>query len=806
MRSARLALLAFFACGLLLWSAVPSGIAQGDAGHLVVQTDYELIGTSTLSGGGHVTWTLTGEQARQLRAKIIGLFDTYPSIPRGFTYAGRATNANRNGLLESAEGLAYTDSLENELEGTLRGYTGTQIGYFRLARADLFEKDVQGGFERSTSGLVGADANATGDLQIRFLFNGGSTESDRNVILPTQAFANALESVFSFHDRQSPTLNPDSPYPLAWPFTLTGGWHRVTTLGPPALWVGNDTTGLYENNTGAVMVAYNDTLLGSSLDLRFGTSAWVEFSYSGRIADAGDRLRLEVAPELSFDDWRPLTYASRTDLPDTQPGTWINATMDLSAYLGKRVRLRFNFTSDGSGTASGFFVRDFAVHAPSTFEGAIIESDAHYLIGTLSFSDFAVGSGGVTEIRTPGGEILLYSSQWSSGAPPADQVRFATFNVLENPQVLFVVMLVGAYFISRAQEQAYDSYREAHPSVFRPAVHKAKWLHWIGRAAILLLILFYFLPTAFYVIGLRVFISGPAFLFLALGFGLAIGLGTRAYYQQLLEEVPPVEAPEAAVPAPAVEPAKAVEEKPAVGHCTHCLREILSSARTYSCGCGAIYHLSCASGLMKCSNCRKPISLEVVRKKVSVSMRCESCGEVQTVLEGIDPRTVTCASCGGRLRRLDAGKAYLLVASNPAIAFGWLKDLTKGGKPAVCLTSATPERLRLEFGLKGVELHQVSASAPNAVDPKRLDPAGLKVILPLSRSEQGGVLLYDGLDQMINESSLGEIVRFLRKANDMAFVHGVTVIARVTPGILGESELKRLASEFDEEMDLSAQL
>ncbi len=799
MRSARLALLAFFACGLLLGAVVPQGTAQGDPGHLIVQTDYELIGLSQLSGGGHVTWTLTGEQARALRAKIVGLFDTYDSVPRGFPFGG-TTAANHDGTIDASEGLAYTDRLERVLE------RGTQVGYFYSDRSDLFDTDPQGGLARSTTGLIGTDPNDTGDLQIRFLFNGWSSLSDTVMQLPTRVFADALEDVFSFDDAQSPTLNPVNPYPLAWPITLSDAWHKVSAYGQWALSVQNDTTGFYENNTRSVMVAYNNTSLGPWLDLRFGTSAWVTFNYTGRVADAGDSLRLQVATEPLFSNWQDLSYAGQTALPNTTPALWINASMDLSAYLGERVRFRFVFTSDGLGSAPGFFVRNFAVHSPSKFQGTIVQSDAHYLIGTLSFSDYSVVSGGITEIRTPGGEILLYTSGWANDSRPPDYLRFAIFNALENPQVLFVVMVAGAYFISRLQELAYDAYREAHPGVFRPAVRKVKWLHWLGRATIVLLVLFYFIPTALYWIGLRLFISGPLYLFLILGLALSLGLGTRAYYQQLLEESPPPEVAATQRPTPTPETAMPAEEKPPVGHCTHCLREIPASDRVYRCSCGAMYHLSCASGLMKCTDCRKPISLEVVRKKVSVSMRCESCGEVQTIPEGVDPRTVLCASCGGRLRRLDAGKAYLLVASNPAIAFGWLKDLTKGGKPSLVLTTATPERLRLEFGLKGSELVQVSSSGPNAIDPKKLDPAGLKVILPLSRSEQGGVLLYDGLEQMINESSVGEIVRFLRKANDMAFVHSVTVIARVTPGILDPSELKRLASEFDEEMDLTAQM
>jgi len=40
----------------------------------------------------------------------------------------------------------------------------------------------------------------------------------------------------------------------------------------------------------------------------------------------------------------------------------------------------------------------------------------------------------------------------------------------------------------------------------------------------------------------------------------------------------------------------------------------------------------------------------------------------------------------------------------------------------------------------------------------------------------------------------------------MAFVNGVTVIARIAPGVLADQEVARLNAEFDEYLDLSAQL
>lgn len=787
---------------------------------MVVATDYELFGTSDLSGGGHVTWTLTGDKAHDLRTKIIHMFDEYTQIPRGFPFAHAATNANGNGSLESAEGVRYTDLLENVLE-TPGGATGTLAQYLVMYPFDLRDKNDANpslGFERSTSGLANTNLNTTSDVVIRFLFQANTTTRDSRVPLSTIALAQSLYEVFSFEAVQSPNMTASGPYPGSWPFQLEGGWHVVPAPdGRAAFWAGNLTTGRYDNSTTDVSRTNVDPPFAVSspmyipFDLRLASKGWITFNYTGQVSDVGDRLRLQIARAPTFSTWTDLSLGAGVDLPATPVGTWSNMTVDLRSYLGDRVRLRLNFTSDGSGNGPGFFLRDFAVHAPAYYTGEVVESDTHYLIGTLSFSDPAFSSGGMHLIRTPGGEIMSYSSTWNASGLSDDTIRFRTFDVTENPQILFGVMLVASYAISRLQESSYDSFRETHPAVYRPAVRRAKWLHRGGKIAIAVLILFYFVPTALWVVGLRIFVSGPAYWFLALTLSLVLGFGARAYYRQKLEETPPPVVGEEAIVQimPSQVPAESpppVETQASVAHCSRCLREVHEGDKVYDCSCGAVYHLSCATGLMRCANCRKPIAVDAVREKKQVSMRCEACGELATVREGADPRAITCPNCGGRLRHLDEGKRYLIVASHPAIAFAWMRDLAKGGKPSLCMTPASPDRLRLEFGVKNVQIVQVSSHAAGATDPRKLDPTGLRAILPLAREGKGGVILYDALDQMISESSIGDVIRFLRKANDMAFVHAVTVIARVSPGRLAEAELRRLRAEFDEYVDLTASL
>src|SRR2546428_11313195 len=88
-RRQRTLLLAFF-----VFMSMVNLIDRADAlsGSVRVTTDLELYGVGGMAGGGHLTWALTGDQALILRAKILGMYDGYTRIPRGFAYAGNATS------------------------------------------------------------------------------------------------------------------------------------------------------------------------------------------------------------------------------------------------------------------------------------------------------------------------------------------------------------------------------------------------------------------------------------------------------------------------------------------------------------------------------------------------------------------------------------------------------------------------------------------------------------------------------------------------------------------------------------------
>src|SRR5207247_27869 len=201
-------------------------------------------------------------------------------------------------------------------------------------------------FNRSTDGLAGTDANTTGPVEIRFLFEANITTTEGRVPLATGALVNALYEGFSYRAVQSPSLAGSGAYPGSWPFLPENGWHVTTVGGRQAFWAGNDTTSRYDNNVDASSSTSADPALAAGLP----------------------------------------------------------------------------FDSDTAGTASGFYVRDFDVRAPASYTGEVVESDTHYLIGTLSFWGPSVDRGGINLIRTPGGELLTYGATWDPPNVPSDSI------------------------------------------------------------------------------------------------------------------------------------------------------------------------------------------------------------------------------------------------------------------------------------------------------------------------------------------------------------------------------------------------
>lgn len=788
---------------VLLAPPVPTARAQGPQGALTIHTDAEMLGVPTLRGGGHITWTLTGPVAVELRRKVLAMFDEYPSVPPGFPWAGVASPANRDGVLSAAETKAFTDMLEAEIEGQRQALGGTRWRYLLIERTDLFERDLP--VDRSADGLVGRDRTSQDSIEIRFIFDGRTVSENFPFAPASRALADGLYSMFEL--RQSESL--DDTAPRVWPLQLMNGWHlvRLPGDGRNALWAGNASgnadplNGTYDNGLSSATVT--TTAVGVDwTDLRFATTANVTFGYMGRGADAGDTLRLQVAPGPAFSTWTDLTNdAGQVSLPGTASYAWRSASYNLSAYIGQQVRLRLLFTSDGSGNAApGFFVRDFAIAAPSRYVGELVLSDIDYMVGTIDFQDVSAVPGHLHIIRTPVGEVLMYNAAFDVSTMNADAATFRSFLWYENPQFLFVVLIIAGYAISRVQDHTYRSYRSRHPREYRAAASPTRWLHWVGRIAITVLVLFYLFPTGLAILGSSTVVAGIPLIALSAAAGVGVGAGSWLFYRFQGKLIPP-ETGVAGTADGDLEPPPP-EGISTSASCSHCLQPLGSTLDTLVCTCGLSYHRGCADVLVTCSTCGRTLA---EKSKQKAPATCRTCGEVQLVDPDQNLFTAVCSVCGTTLELPEAGYNYLVLSSDPAPVYIWFGRLCKNGSKGLALSTVFPDKLRKDHGIDAAEILWLSDTSPGPTtfDPRRLEFEIMRALMAFIRTNPGGSLVIDGVEHLIVENTLDKVVRFAKRLNDLASVNRVTLFVPVAPGSVGGEDLALLQQAFDRTIDLT---
>ena len=802
---------------------------EAQTGSLRVASDLQMIGIGGLGGGGHVTWTLTGDEANILRTKVLQMFDEYPAMPKGFAYGQIPQSAIgpvaiNSGRLDSGEAEHYTNFLENELEGVRFGGAGagSMVRFVKIDRADILEKGLQ--VEASTEGLVGARANSTGRLEIRFIFNAKTISENWRFRFSDVMFANALHSVFDL--AQVGTDITTDP----WPLLEEGGWRsaRMASDGLYALsnanrstWMstGDPLQGRYDNSTTSIAQTFTETAIPYS-DLRFATWANVSFSYLGSVADSGDHLRLQVARGRGplWTGWTDLrAETGETDVPNSAAWRLMRYNITASEGLGHEVRFRLNFTSNGTGNnAPGFFIRDFAINAPSRYVGTIESAETDYLVGTLSFQDFDVRSGRAQLIRTPAGEILLYGNAYNSSAPPEDATRFRGFDFFENPQALFIVLLVTAYLTSWFQDRIFAGFRSRHPLKYRTSAGRIPWLIWVARVFIILFVLFYFVPSFFVLFGApNTFVTGPIFWAFSISSTVGLAVFTMLLYERQAKFIPPEESDgeslaaagsfaEGEAPPPPPPEARDLSRQ-GVLSCSQCGREIEDLKAALKCRCGQVYHETCAADIGRCPNCQRAFDISRPAEKRMVTSKCPACGEIQIVPETADLMQTRCEACGALLREIERGYNYLVLAPENDLALEWFHSIVKKNVPGLAMSTTFQEKLRKEFGFEGVDLYWLTDTdtGPKSIDPKRIDFEMMRALSNFIKRTKGGAVLLDGLEYLVVENSFDHVLKFIKKVNDLASVHEVTLIIPVTAGSLGTDELTLLRKEFDRVIETS---
>jgi hypothetical protein len=134
-----------------------------NGGTTTLKSDIEMMQGIPIHGGGHVTWRVTGNAAKELRSAILAKYD----LPHG--------SEPPNGQLELDEVKRYINELERYLEGHEEGvehqFHGAKLRSFSLLNQDV-ATDVKG--------LIGTSESSNAAIEIRFYFDAwmptGSTD------------------------------------------------------------------------------------------------------------------------------------------------------------------------------------------------------------------------------------------------------------------------------------------------------------------------------------------------------------------------------------------------------------------------------------------------------------------------------------------------------------------------------------------------------------------------------------------------------------------------------------------------------
>jgi hypothetical protein len=795
---------------VVLFSALSMRGVEAQTGEIIVSSDLELLSLGDISGGGRVTWLLTGEQASLLRAKILRMVDERMTWPRGFTYECQTTGATTTSLnsqiIEQGEATQFLAHLENELEGVLRPVLGTDFRFVRITRADRAEQDLPA--DQSSSGIVGTSLNTTQNMEIRFIFNAGTRSIGRVFDQMNESLASAVHSVFSF-DAFDDVARVGCPS-IWFPFPALNGWWRVPSPAnatfPPGdfLWHGDRAAtpwidlGAYPQDAANATSYSEDGVTATRVDLRFATRATLSFDHTGG-TEAGDVLLAQVSTNGAI--WSNLTATGDTapavdSLPTSVLGS---SSFDLTPWLGQRIFVRLFFTADGDTTTDGpgYFVRNIRIQAPSKVTGQIDHRHIDFVVGFMSFSDFRTTNVGAHLIRTPAGEIMFYNARYLAGDAPRDQVRFATFDFLENPQILFVVLVVAAWLIGMFQGRFYERFRIDHPAKLRAGAAKTKWLHWTGKIVILLLVLLYFFPTVF---GAGLFISGLVFLGISLGSVVGLSLFTWFWYDRRGNLIPVVPELEVTTIAPVDLPPPVPTTEDLRLMCAHCSTEIDDATLAYHCQCGQVYHRVHAAEAGTCRNCGRLLDVVPEPGESMVTIKCPFCSELQVLEERTVLKVTRCDNCQMILEEIPQRYNYLVITDEPVFAYDWFKAVVKTGTPGLVMSTTFSEKLKREFDLpEGVELYWLSDTNPGTrtLDPKRLDFEIMRALSNFVKNNKGGVLVLEGLEYLVVENSFDRVLKFIKKVNDLASVHDATMFVPVTPTGLGPEEMTLLKKEFD---------
>jgi hypothetical protein len=464
--------------------------------------------------------------------------------------------------------------------------------------------------------------------------------------------------------------------------------------------------------------------------------------------------------------------------------------------------IMFQLSFDGSGkmetkvieTAQGAYDA-FAVAVADAsgyvFNGTLVvkERVTTIMIGSLTNPDLS--SGKISAFRNPFGGVLWYSftDNVGPGAAAQDTLAYKPFSVMENQQISFVALFIGCLMMLRTPGRNFDKFEKLHPRKFRKYVKPLMSVRISAIVLAVLLAVFYFVPYIFSFVSPNALLYA-AYLYLLVPFAV-IGeyFFARGMYHRAALSIPDesvVEVKQARI---------APEEGEGEMLCKVCFRSIEAGLEMFQCTCGATMHVDCAEKAQTCPACGEPLFPDRSR-----SIQCKSCGEPFMYSGTQDAYSIQCTKCGAFQEEIKAGRNYLIVDQDPRNAFMMIRAIGLSGRPAMCMTTQFPGKTRSDYDLREVSIKWFSDSSTDIdnVNPKDLDGDPMEISSTfLMTSKEAGILI-EGTESLIELNGFDKVLAFIKRVNDLAAIHGSTIILSVDKKRLSESQFKAISDEFDE--------
>lgn len=501
---------------------------------------------------------------------------------------------------------------------------------------------------------------------------------------------------------------------------------------------------------------------------------------------------------------------SVTDFKNFSEADVISSTSGLVSSKGDESgALMFSVSLDGSGLSSTKVI-ETAQSVYSALADSVAEVIGYQFQGVMrldhrittmvlgSFTEPHLEDGKMTSLRLPTGSILWYSyeGEVGMGARAQGTITYRSFSLMDSQVIGILLIVVGALMILRIPGRNFDKFEKLHPKKFRKHAKPLISVRLSAYALTAVISLLYLLPFIFN------FISPNALFYVwYLYFLVPLAVVGEHFFAKFMYGRAALSIPDESV----VEMKQAVvEPEEGAGEmvCRVCFRPIEAGLELFQSTCGATMHVDCAEKVQNC-----PVCGEMLFPQRTRSIQCRSCGETFLYTGSEDAYSIQCTKCGMFQEEISPGKSYMVVAEDPRNAFMMIRAVSLSGRPTMVLTSQFPGKLRSDYDLGEMEIKWFSESETDIDNLKQNDLEGdvmETVSTFLMTTKQAGVLL-EGLATLVDSNGFDKVLSFVKKLNDLASIHGSTVILALDKRKMTDEQYKALSEEFDEIHDFGSQ-